>query len=443
MHRYYTYPKIFFCICFTFIFIFLVNTQDIQAQTSAELQKNIADRTLELQKLEKEAEAIRRELAKVGSEKTSLTKELNLINAERKSLENTIKKTRYQILEITQNINGAAEKVGLQNKKLSEQSQTLAQILRKVYIEGNSSDIEKFFSFKNLSEIFKNKERYYQLQKPITNYTDQVKKERELLQQEQKNLESHQALLLEQNEKLADQQSIILDQESKKQNVLSQAKNKESEYQKNLNKTLMMIKELDAEVRKYESELKFIVDKKSLPNKGSAVLAWPLETVLITQRFGKTVSSERLYVSGSHSGVDFRAAVGTPVYAVADGVVKGVGDTDEDCPKASFGKWVFIEHPNGLSTTYGHLSKIKATEGQKVKQGTLIGYSGNTGHSTAPHLHLTVYATKGVNGEAGARITSRPSSACVGKNYRMPLAPTSAYLDPLVYLPKTDASYFK
>jgi murein DD-endopeptidase MepM/ murein hydrolase activator NlpD len=203
------------------------------------------------------------------------------------------------------------------------------------------------------------------------------------------------------------------------------------------------IASLDAEIRSFESKLTFALNPESLPDKGSGVLAWPLKSVLVTQRFGRTISSERLYVSGSHSGTDFRAAVGTPVYAVADGVVKGVGDTDATCPNASFGKWVFIEHDNGLSTTSGHLSKWKVSSGQQVKKGDIIAYSGNTGRSTAPHLHLTVYATKGVDGEQGARITDRASGACAGKTYRMPLAPTSAYLDPLAYLPKTTSANFK
>jgi murein DD-endopeptidase MepM/ murein hydrolase activator NlpD len=165
--------------------------------------------------------------------------------------------------------------------------------------------------------------------------------------------------------------------------------------------------------------------------------------VLITQRFGKTVDAKRLYVSGSHSGVDFRASVGTPVYAVADGVVEGTGDTDQTCYKASFGKWVFIRHNNGLSTAYGHLSLIKVSEGARVKKGDLIAYSGNTGHSTGPHLHLTVYASYGVDGGEGARVTERPSEACKGAVYRMPLAPTNAYLDPLLYLPSATTSMFK
>jgi murein DD-endopeptidase MepM/ murein hydrolase activator NlpD len=121
----------------------------------------------------------------------------------------------------------------------------------------------------------------------------------------------------------------------------------------------------------------------------------------LPQAFGKTVAAKRLYVSGSHSGVDFRASVGTPVYAAGDGVVEGVRKSDLTCPRASFGKWVFIRYPNGLATVYAHLSLIKASEGQKVHTGDLVAYSGNTGHSTGPHLHVTVMASNGVNGEEG------------------------------------------
>ena len=98
-------------------------------------------------------------------------------------------------------------------------------------------------------------------------------------------------------------------------------------------------------------------------------MGWPLDNIYVTQFFGKTVAAKRLYASGSHSGVDFRAAVGTPVKSMANGIVKGAGDTDTTCVGASFGKWIFIEYENGLSSTYGHLSLIKVKSGQKVKRG--------------------------------------------------------------------------
>jgi hypothetical protein len=89
-----------------------------------------------------------------------------------------------------------------------------------------------------------------------------------------------------------------------------------------------------------------------------------------------------------HLGVDYAAPVGTPVVASGDGVVTFAGW------KRGFGKIVEIHHPNGFVTSYGHLSRFARgiREGVKVKQKDLIGYVGNTGASTGPHLDYRVKA---------------------------------------------------
>ena len=120
---------------------------------------------------------------------------------------------------------------------------------------------------------------------------------------------------------------------------------------------------------------------------------------------------------------------GTEILAAAGGVVEGAGDTDLTCKWASYGRWVMIRHGNGLATLYAHLDLIKVSEGQVVNAGDLIGYSGNTGYSTGPHLHFTVFASQGV------QVSSLKSQACAGATYRIPIAPRDAYLDPQVYLP--------
>ena len=122
---------------------------------------------------------------------------------------------------------------------------------------------------------------------------------------------------------------------------------------------------------------------------------------------------------------------------MVSGIVIGTGDTDLTCRNASWGKWVTIEYDNGLASTYGHLSLIKVTSGQRVSTGQVVGYSGNTGHSTAPHLHVTVYAGDAV------QIQQKPSAACPGKTYTIPLAARNAYLDPLEYLPSTTPDMYK
>lgn len=416
---------------------------NVSAQSISELEQQIENRANERKELEAEAARIRNELTKVGAEKGSLTKELNRINAERKDLDNTIKKTENKIGSLGLTINKNTQQISRYNSEITTYSGTIASLLRGINQFNNLSLLEIITSSGKLSDIFVTRDSYAQLQTPLVDLTNDLNSKKLALRKTSNELEKQQYELEDEKEILDDQRSIVKSQELEKNKVLTETKKKESTAKKNLSSKLATIAALDKEIREFESKLKFALNPNSIPQKGSGVLSWPLDKVLITQRFGKTVSSERLYVSGSHSGMDFRAAVGTPVYAVADGVVKGIGNTDDQCYRASFGKWVFIEHDVGLSTTSAHLSSHKVKSGQKVKAGDLIGYSGNSGRSTAPHLHLTVYATKGVNGGQGARITNRPSSACPGTNYVMPLAPTAAYLDPINYLPKTTVANFK
>ena len=191
----------------------------------------------------------------------------------------------------------------------------------------------------------------------------------------------------------------------------------------------MALKEsLEKELHDYESTLKFILDPSSIPPRGSKVFTPPLDSMFITQQFGKTSASGRLYASGTHNGTDFRASVGTRVKAMGNGVVAGTGNTDLTCPGASFGKWILIRYQNGLASTYGHLSLIAVSKGDTVTAGQLVGYSGNTGYSTGAHLHVSVYASSGVN------VETRPSKSCSGRVYTMPLAAINAYLDPMDYL---------
>lgn len=87
-----------------------------------------------------------------------------------------------------------------------------------------------------------------------------------------------------------------------------------------------------------------------------------------------------------HQGVDLRADIGTPIYAPADGVIEFAGYNN-----SGFGYLVIIEHNFGFKTRFAHMSrKDVVKEGEFVKKGDLIGYSGNTGLSTGPHLHYEI-----------------------------------------------------
>ena len=86
-----------------------------------------------------------------------------------------------------------------------------------------------------------------------------------------------------------------------------------------------------------------------------------------------------------HAGLDFTGPTGTPIYATADGTVKTASFST-----SGYGNHIIINHGYGYETLYGHMSKIKSKNGQKVKRGEVIGYIGSTGKSTGPHLHYEV-----------------------------------------------------
>lgn len=92
-----------------------------------------------------------------------------------------------------------------------------------------------------------------------------------------------------------------------------------------------------------------------------------------------------------YNGVDYGMPVGTPLYASAAGTVIIAKNSGYN---GGYGDYVVIQHGNGTQTVYGHMSSVSVAPGQKLVQGQLIGYSGNTGKSTGPHLHFEIRGAK-------------------------------------------------
>lgn len=112
-------------------------------------------------------------------------------------------------------------------------------------------------------------------------------------------------------------------------------------------------------------------------------LAMPVANAHATGNFGRRVDpfNGRLAI---HPGIDLAAPMGSPILATSDGEVTFAGR------KAAYGNVVDVEHGFGIVTRYAHLSKVIASEGQKVRKGQVIGLEGSTGRSTGPHLHYEV-----------------------------------------------------
>ena len=121
-------------------------------------------------------------------------------------------------------------------------------------------------------------------------------------------------------------------------------------------------------------------------------LQWPVDEHVITQHFGENPHIYAKFNQAGHEGLDFRAPVGANIYACADGEVYDIRPNDGN----AYGLHVRLRHrfagDNGREyrTIYAHLSEVLVSRGQRVSAGERIALAGNTGHSFAPHLHLTL-----------------------------------------------------
>jgi len=133
-----------------------------------------------------------------------------------------------------------------------------------------------------------------------------------------------------------------------------------------------------------------------------APLKAPADASLVSSPFGKREGPILGKRDAMHTGVDYALPPGTPVHAAAAGIVKAAE------VNGGYGKWVLIEHAPGLATAYAHLDSFAPdmAPGTRVAQGDIIGFTGDTGFSTGPHLHYEVL----VDGEAVDPMTHEASA---------------------------------
>lgn len=423
--------RAFFVIAGLVLAIFCTFSASLSADTITDLKTKISDRSSEIEKLEQEIAQYQTQLDSVAGEKQSLQKEITTIDITRKKLAADIKVTENKITASTLNIQKLELEIGDKSVLIGQNQSAVAETLRSVNEIDQSSLAEMVFSSEDISSFWGDIDQFEQLQESITENVRVLTELKQNLEVDKTDIEKERATLLALKSKLSDQKQIVDSTLRQKNTLLAQTKNKESNYRKALAEKETLKEQFEKELLDFESQLQIAIDPNSLPPSRAGILAWPLDIIRITQYFGNTAFAKSGAYNGSgHNGVDFGASIGTEVKAVLSGTVVGVGDTDRFKGCYSYGKWVLIKHGNGLSTLYAHLSLIKVAKGQNVSTRETIGYSGNTGYSTGPHLHLTVYATQGVE---IVRLGDIKKITNCGSAY-IPVAPLNAYLNPLDYL---------
>jgi murein DD-endopeptidase MepM/ murein hydrolase activator NlpD len=411
------------------IFIFISNPLNTLSQSADDIKSKIEEQGDKIKQLEEEIKVYEKQIQTTSGEAKNLQNAIKVLDTNQKKVSTEIQKTETTINRTNLTINKLLDDVDVLEEKIDNNTLAIAQILKSMYQSEQYSLIENILANKSIADVMDNYESIREFQTSVRERTDELSKNKTVLEETKNQKEKEKGKLLSLKSELGDQKIILDNNKKEKGSLLSETKNKEAEYKKMLAEKQAQKEAFEKQLFEYESQLKRIVDPNSFPSAQSGVINWPLDNIFITQYFGKTKDAKRLYSSGTHNGIDFRASRGTPVKSVLEGVVKGVGNTDSQKGCYSYGKWVLIEHPNGLSSMYAHLDLIKVAPGEQVGSGSVIGYSGQTGYATGPHLHFTLYASQGVEIE-------RYSFSKNCKNTSIPIADQTAYLDPMEYFKK-------
>lgn len=399
----------------------------------AKLQAQIQEKNSRLSDIEEEIKKYEAALQEVGAEKNTLQSAINQLELERKKVNADIDYTENKIASTDLAIDKLILEISFTENNISKNEDAIREILRTMYIADSDSMIEVLLRQENISDFWNAFENLETIKTSIGEKVHDLNALKTTLEEKRDENTDYKKELESLKAQYDDQHSILEHNKADKAELLSATKNEEANYQ-----TLLKQKEaardlLLREVADIESQIQFILDPNTIPTPGTAVFRWPLDNVIITQYFGYTkFALSGAYQGSKHNGVDMGTPVGTKIYAPLTGTVRNVGNTDIVPGCYSWGKWLLIDHPNGLSSMFAHLSQIAVSPGQKVNTGDIVGYSGNTGYSTGPHLHYTVYVTEGVQVMQFNQFKSVTGCGAA----LSPFAAVEAYMNPLDFLPK-------
>jgi murein DD-endopeptidase MepM/ murein hydrolase activator NlpD len=399
------------------------------------LKDEINSRSNRLTEIEREIAKYEKQLKEVGAERQTLQSAINRLELERKKVNAEITKTENLISSTDLEINKLILEIKNAEKGISDTKEVIASVIRSEYIDSNNSLIELLLSHDRFSDFWQSYEAHRDVRNVMAVKVADLGSFKKVLEERRDAETQKRSQLSSLKEQYTGQNQVLSNNRAEQAKLLEVTKSEERSYQQLLADQKKAREQIEREMRDFESKLKFALDPNTIPSAGSAVFAWPLKNVIITQYFGGTEFAARnssVYGGRAyHPGVDLGTPRGTPIYTPLSGTVRATGNTDAVPGCYSWGKWTLIDHANGLATLYAHQDVISVNPGQKVSTGEIIGYTGNTGYSTGPHLHFTVYAKDGVTVRRFNEI--KTSTSCGPAS--TPVAAIEAYLDPILYLP--------
>jgi len=327
-------------------------------------QKNINNK---INEYKQQANALKGEKDSVQAEIDKLDNELNVLSLEIESYELQKQELDMQIAEKEQDISNLNKDIEVNNKALEER-------LRIMYKKGTSGYIEVILNSNDLIDALT---RMDMIQVIVQSDVDLLKS----IEEQKKKVEEIQVSLEGKRVEVATVQNNVV---AKKGQVNAASESKEA-YMTTLKHDIKQVQYMEArmEAQSNQIEKDILAAQRAVEYAGGEML-WPSPgNYKISSNYGKR-NDPITGVWTSHGGTDIAAPYGSKVVSANDGVVLFAGW------HYSYGNYVIVDHGGGISTLYGHNSKLLVTAGQSVTRGQKIAQCGSTGYSTGNHVHFEV-----------------------------------------------------
>ena len=375
--------------------------------------------------IEKKIQAYKDMVALKNKEQAYLATQIQTLDNQSQKISSDITSKKNTISSLDNQISVLEGKIAEKTTTIDRQKQILAELLRTYYGQKSALDPEISNTFLVSSSDQVNKDTRTSewtgdVGTKVTELTESIITLRQTLLSEEASLKNNRQQLDNARAQLEQQNQYLAANKQQKQASVQQSQAAETKYTGIISDLQRQREEIDQEIQTLEQAKVNQLDLSEIPKFGSSLFKYPVANPSLSQGYGKVGTSfaKKSYSNGFHNGLDFADTTGTPIYAVANGTVLSVGN----CGRYAYGKWVAIDHGNGLVTLYGHMSKQTVSKGQTITQGKQIGLMGSTGYSTGSHVHFSVFSKNSFD------ITESKLVAGV-------MIPTGATVNPKNYLP--------
>ena len=372
--------------------VLLTSGASVNADLIDDLRAQIAAKDAAVKELAQQASQAKSELTGLQGRERTLANEIARLDRQIASFELEIRLTESRIENANLHIQQLLLEIAQHEEEITEGEDRIGELLRTMQLsEDQTGAVALVFAGRPFSEVFDSLRSAELLDEALAANIRKLKDAKAALEESKQQSEEERTQAAKLRDELLVQRALVTSEQDERDGLLTETRREEGNYQRLHGNILAQQQAVQREILDLEAQLRRAINPATLPGKG--ILGWPVASVRITQGYGSTSSTGFINDQYEfHNGVDFGAStpgvIGDPVYAAVSGTVAGVGNDG----RYAYGRWVAIDHKNGLVTLYAHLSLQEVATGQKVLAGQVIGRMGSTGFSTGPHLHFTVYA---------------------------------------------------